>query len=122
MKTANRVVRWQILSAEPDKTATFYQRLFAWTLSKANSLGYRELKSGVKGSVDGGVWPAPGGEGNFVQLFVEVEDVDQCIAEAEKLGGKVLMPKSVLPDGDVMAVLQDPTGLSFGVCTINKTK
>ena len=37
-------------------------------------------------------------------------------AFARSLGGKVLVPKSVLPDGDTMAVLHDPTGISFGVC------
>ncbi len=50
-----------------------------------------------------------------MQLFVEVFDVDDCIAKAIRLGAKVLVPKSVLPDGDTMAVLLDPTGLSFGV-------
>ena len=53
-----------------------------------------------------------------MQLFVEVLDVDDCIAKAIRLGAKVLVPKSVLPDGDTMAVLLDPTGLSFGVCQL----
>ena len=42
----NPVVRWQILSPEPDQAAGFYQKLFAWKLSQANALGYRELLSG----------------------------------------------------------------------------
>lgn len=29
---------------------------------------------------------------------------------------QALIPKSVLPDGDAMAVLLDPTGISFAVC------
>src|SRR5262245_26490553 len=107
----NPIVRWQILSPEPDKVAGFYQKLFEWKLSKANSLGYRELGTGTNG-VDGGVWPAPPGVPGFVQLFAEVDDVDATITKATKLGGRVLVPKSVLPDGDTMAVLQDPTGVS----------
>lgn len=112
----NPVIRWQIISPEPDKVAGFYQELFAWKLTNANALGYRELSCGEKSSVDGGVWPSPPGQGGFVQLFVEVADVDECIAKAARLGAKVLVPKSVLPDGDTMAVLLDPTGVSFGVC------
>ena len=112
----NPVVRWQIISPEPDKAAGFYQELFAWKLTNANALGYRELSSGEKSGADGGVWPSPPGQGGFVQLFVDVADVDACIAKATRLGAKVLVPKSVLPDGDTMAVLLDPTGLSFGVC------
>jgi predicted enzyme related to lactoylglutathione lyase len=116
----NPVIRWQIVSPEPDKAANFYQKLFDWKLSKANAMGYRELKTGTLSSspVDGGVWPAPPGQGALVQLFFEVSDVDAHIEKATRLGAKLVVPKSVLPDGDTMAVLLDPTGLSFGVCTL----
>jgi uncharacterized protein len=116
----NRIVRWQILSPDPQNVTTFYEKLFSWKSSDANALGYRELRTGVPSSIDGGVWPAPAGSTPFVQLFIEVEDVDASMARAEKLGAKVLVPKSVLPDGDTMAVLQDPSGMSFGICTMQR--
>lgn len=37
-------------------------------------------------------------------------------------GAKVLMPKMHLPDGDIMAILLDPAGLSFGVYTPAATR
>ncbi|HTI69948.1 MAG TPA: VOC family protein [Candidatus Limnocylindria bacterium] len=116
----NPVIRWQIVSPEPDKAAQFYHHLFGWELSKANAMGYRELKSGTASTVDGGVWPAPPGQGGFVQLFFEVPDVDACLAKASTLGATVIVPKSVLPDGDTMAVLLDPTGISLGICALAK--
>jgi predicted enzyme related to lactoylglutathione lyase len=116
----NPVVRWQILSPQAEKVADFYRKLFSWKATNANALGYRELQTGVASSVNGGVWPASPESPTFVQLFIEVEDVDASIARAEKLGAKILVPKSVLPDGDTMAVLQDPTGMSFGICTLVK--
>lgn len=114
----NPVVRWQMISPEPDKAAGFYRKLFDWQLSQANALGYRELSSGDKSGCNGGVWPAPPGQGGFVQLFIEVADVAACLAKAEPLGAKVLVPESVLPDGDRMAVLLDPSGVSFGICQL----
>lgn len=116
----NPVIRWQIVSPEPDKAASFYQKLFGWNLSNANAMGYRELKTGTRSAtpVDGGVWPSPPGQNALVQLFIEVPDVDGCLEKATGLGAKVVVPKSVLPDGDTMAVLLDPTGLSFGVCRL----
>ncbi len=117
----NPVVRWQIISPEPEKAADFYQKLFAWKLSTANALGHRELSSGAGTGIDGGVWPAPQVKNGFVQLFIEVPDVDVCISEATRLGAKVLVPRAVLPDGDSMAVLLDPLGVSFGVCSLIKT-
>jgi predicted enzyme related to lactoylglutathione lyase len=109
------VVKWQILSPDPDATVGFYKQLFGWSSTKDNALGYRELKTG--GEFDGGVWPAPPAERPFVQLFMAVPDVDAHVDRATQLGARVLVPTSVLPDGDRMAVLLDPQGMSFAVCT-----
>jgi predicted enzyme related to lactoylglutathione lyase len=116
----NPIVRWQIVAPEPAKAAAFYRDLFGWELSAANSMGYRELRTGAKSAtpVDGGVWPSPPGQPGFVQLFIEVDDIDGCIAKATELGARPIVPKSILPDGDVMAVLLDPTGISFGICRL----
>ena len=111
------VVRWQIVTPHAESSANFYKKLFGWTVTQDNALGYRELKSGSDRGIDGGVWPAPPDAPSFVQLFVEVSDVDATIATAEKLGATVIVLKAVLPDGDVMAVLRDPTGITFGLCT-----
>ena len=79
------------------------------------------LSSGTDRGAEGGVWPAPPGQAGFVQLFFEVADVDATIAHAAQLGATVIIPSSVLPDGDTMAVLQDPTGMTFGVCRLKPT-
>jgi uncharacterized protein len=113
----NSVVQWQIVTPEADSTAKFYGALFGWKVTTSNALGYREVNSSNGKGIDGGVWPAPAGVKPFVQLFVEVEDVDATIAAAAKLGATVIVPKSALPDGDVMAVLADPSGITFGVMT-----
>ena len=112
------VVRWQIVTSQPEACASFYSRLFDWKETHDNALGYRELNSGSDRGIDGGVWPAPPQVPGFVQLFVEVPDIDACVANAVRLGASVIVPKSKLPDGDAMAVLRDPTGLSFAVCTM----
>jgi predicted enzyme related to lactoylglutathione lyase len=108
------VVRWQIISANPDATVAFYRDLFGWTEKRDNALGYREVITGTNG-MDGGVWPAPPEAQSFVQLFVEVPDVEKHISRATTLGAEVIVPASALPDGDTMAVLRDPAGLPFGI-------
>jgi hypothetical protein len=50
-----------------------------------------------------------------VQLFVEVEDIDAALAKATSLGATIIVPKSELPDGDALAIVLDPAGLSFGM-------
>jgi predicted enzyme related to lactoylglutathione lyase len=111
----NPVMQWQIVANDAESVAAFYCDLFGWTLKSDNAFGYRELQSGEPRGADGGVWPAQFEGRNFVQLFIEVDDVDAAIAKAASLGASVIVPKSALPDGDVMAVLQDPAGMSFGL-------
>jgi predicted enzyme related to lactoylglutathione lyase len=119
---SNPVVHWQILTSEPDQAADFYKKLFEWKLSQANALGYRELLCGSDAGIDGGVWPAPPGVKSFVQLFVEVPDIEACIAKATGLGAQVIIPLSVLPEGDSMAVLLDPVGISFAIRQPRKSR
>lgn len=111
----NPVTQFQMLSAKPDETAAFYSSLFGWTTSADNTIGYRQIDTGSKEGIQGGIWPAPLQAANFVQLFIGVEDVGASVAAAERLGAKVLIPPTVLPGGDEMAVLHDPHGMAFAV-------
>jgi predicted enzyme related to lactoylglutathione lyase len=111
------VVRWQIVSPRPDDVARFYGEVFDWAVTRDNALGYREVQSGTPQGCPGGIWPAPPEAPTFVQLFVQVADVDATVAAVVQRGGAVVVPRSVLPDGDVMAILRDPFGSSFGVVT-----
>ena len=108
------VLQWQIVTANPDALLAFYRKLFGWTVSSANAMGYREVDTGSEG-MRGGVWPAPPDAASFIQLFVGVADVDASIAKAVELGAQVIVPPTALPDGDTMAVLRDPSGLTFGL-------
>jgi hypothetical protein len=113
----NAVSHWQLLSADPARTAQFYSALFDWKVSDANGLGYREVATGAGDGIDGGIWPIPPGAPEGVQLYVQVADIDGALGKAVELGGSVIMPKQLLPDGDAMAVVLDPLGRSFGLMT-----
>jgi uncharacterized protein len=113
---ADPVVQWQIIATDPEAVTRFYGTLFGWKTSTGNALGYREVDTGEHG-VPGGVWPAPPGATNFVQLFVRVDDVAQCVAEASRLGATTIVPPAALPDGQTMAILRDPHGMPFGIMT-----
>jgi predicted enzyme related to lactoylglutathione lyase len=109
------VLQFQILSADPDATARFYSDLFEWTIDSNNPLGYRQIRTGSDQGIQGGIWPAPEQSPNFVQLFVATSDVQATAKKAESLGARLLIPPTVLPEGDEMAVLKDPKGMPFGI-------
>lgn len=117
---SNPVVQWQIVTKNPEELAAFYSSLFGWSVNANNAMGYREMSSGNGRGISGGIWPR-GDEGqNLVQLFVEVEDIDAVLEKATQLGGRTLMPQQQLPDGDAMALMLDPAGLSLGLVTPKK--
>jgi predicted enzyme related to lactoylglutathione lyase len=112
----NPVMHWQILSQDPEKLEKFYTALFGWSISEANSLGYKQVDTGSGEGVNGGIWPiAPGQGHSMVQLFVRVDDVGSSVARAEQLGATIVIPPQTLPDGDEMAVAVDPEGIPFAI-------
>jgi predicted enzyme related to lactoylglutathione lyase len=112
----NPVVRWQVISPDPEQSSSFFGQLFGWQTDRGNALGYREVRAG-DGGIHGGIWPAPDGVKPFVQLYVKVDDIDACLETALALGAKVIVPKTALPDGNEMAVLLEPQGLPVAICT-----
>jgi len=108
------ILEWQMVTTHPDQLARFYGDLFGWTIQTNNALGYRQVDTG-ESSLHGGLWPAPPNAHSFVQLFVGVPDVDASVSRATTLGARVIVPRTALPDGDEMAILADPCGITFGI-------
>lgn len=109
------VVRWQMITSNADEAARFYGAVFGWSERRENALAYREVNTGSAAGIQGGIWPAPAGTPAMIQLFVEVGDIDATIESVTQNGGSILVPKCALPDGDVMAVVRDPGGISVGL-------
>ncbi|HEY0393349.1 MAG TPA: VOC family protein [Candidatus Elarobacter sp.] len=107
------VVHWQALVREPERAASFYAAAFGWDVDDANGLGYRTIGAAERG-IGGGIWPLPDGQ-PMLQLFVAVPDVDAALSAATSHGAQVMMPKQVLPDGDEMAVIAGPEGITWGL-------
>jgi predicted enzyme related to lactoylglutathione lyase len=108
-------MQWQILAKEPAKLADFYTKLFAWDVNTNNALNYRMIDTGSERGINGGIWPAPPEGQSAVSLYVEVDDVDAFVKKATGLGGKVVIPRQTLPDGDEMAVILDVEGIPVGL-------
>jgi uncharacterized protein len=111
----NPVTQWQVITREPEKHSAFYARVFGWTINADNPLGYRMVDPDSAKGIPGGFWPAPPEAQAFVQLFIEVTDIDETVRLVTNNGGSVLIPPQTLPAGEQMAILRDPMGISFGL-------
>ena len=113
---SNPVFQFQIISKDPEATGQFYSELFGWTITADNMTGHRIINTGSREGIQGGIWLAPPQAPNFVQLFVAVDDVSGAVRTAEAQGARVLVGPTPLPEGDEMAVMQDPQGMAFALC------
>jgi predicted enzyme related to lactoylglutathione lyase len=100
-----------------DAAIDFYRGVFGWDVHvAADDPGFRYSTAGKEDDATAGVMDASGflPEGVPSQWFVyvNVEDADKALAQAEHLGGSVLMPAEDTPYGR-LATVADPTGATF---------
>jgi predicted enzyme related to lactoylglutathione lyase len=114
---AGRTTHFEIYGDEPEKLAAFYGTLFDWRMEQAEGLDYWRihLDPDDPGSVGGGLTYRPRADPKGWLQFVNVESVDNSIALAERMGAKVMRPKTAVPRTAWVAVLADPSGNMFAI-------
>ncbi len=50
-------------------------------------------------------------------VYISTDDIDASLAKAESLGGKIVLPKSEIPDTGWFGFFSDPTGNVVGLYT-----
>jgi hypothetical protein len=110
---AHPVIHAEIRSADPDATRDFFGRLFGWTYSDGAYPGYTFVDTGVDGALPTAISPLQG-DGDAVLFFVGVQDVAKTLAQAERLGGRIVQPPQTVP-GVTFGVLADKQGHLIGV-------
>lgn len=114
---AHGTVDWfQIDTDDTASTERFYGGLFDWTFAAdPASAGYRLVTAKGARGPQGGVFSSGGESPNRATFFVVVSDVAATAEQAERLGGKVIVPPKTTPNGLTFAHLLDPAGNHIGV-------
>lgn len=105
------VTHWEINARDAAKLKTFYSELFDWKIDDNNPTKYGVVETGGKG-INGGI--GRGQDFFGVTFYVEVEDLEEYLTKARTLGGRTLMPPTVLPQV-TLAVFADPEGNRIGL-------
>jgi hypothetical protein len=101
--TSNAIVHFDICGPHEAAVHTFYRDLLGWTVDPQGP-GYAlvETPSGLRGSIVDTKTPQ-------LTIGVAVADLDTAVAEAQRLGGAVVMPPT--DNGWVVkAQVRDPAG------------
>jgi predicted enzyme related to lactoylglutathione lyase len=111
---ANNTVAWFEIGA-PDVGAAkaFYGPLFGWSFAPDGP--YTLITAPGATGPSGGIFDTGGNIPPYAVFVVKVADVAATAAQAEELGGKVVVAPNKLEDGMVVAYLTDPHGSLFAL-------
>lgn len=107
------VVHFEIGCHDGGKTREFFSALFGWKISSPDA-GLM-IDTGTDGSIGGHIVELASEWGNYVNIYVEVEDLESYLTKAGELGGKTLVPPVTLPGQGSFAWLASPEGNIIGI-------
>ena len=110
------VVHIEIPTADVTASAKFYETLFGWKMEHAPEFDYTMWSdgSGYGGGFNKVSEENPVGE---VLVYIASADIDADLKPVEKLGGKVVRPKTDIPGTGWFALFKDPTGNTLALYT-----
>ena len=110
------VVHVEIPAANVEAAGKFYQELLGWKIQHDSQLNYSmwEAADGTGGGFPEVSNEAPAGH---VLVYIASDDIEADLKRVEELGGKVIHPKSEIPQMGWYAFFQDPTGNVLGLYT-----
>jgi hypothetical protein len=98
----------------------FYKTIFDWKIEKEPGFeDYYSIQTGQEPG--GGIMATPQqGVPTAWCAYVETEDVAATLAKVKGAGGKILYPKSEIPNIGWFAVISDPQGAVLGLFEAKK--
>ena len=112
--TKHTIVHVELPVADAKASQAFYSDLFGWEFKPDERFDYTMFQAGE----------GPGG--GFSKLgehldpgdvfgYVNTDDIDATVAQAESLGANVVQPKMEIPGAGWVAIFTDPTGNRIGL-------
>jgi len=122
------IVYFQIPSDDIERSKKFYNQLFGWKIDKSpESNTPKGMENWTVTTTDHNGKEALGGGMSKRQMpqqqitnFIDVKSVDEYSSKAERLGGKVVVPKTAVPGMGYYAVCVDTENNSFGIFESNE--
>ena len=116
-KKQNASIVWfEIPADNVERAKKFYGDLFGWKIERLpGTQEYWHIDTGGADETPDGALKKRKDAEEPVINYVNVNSVTDFAAKIEKLGGKICMPKTAVPQMGYFAVCQDTEGNSFGI-------
>ena len=113
------IVHFEIPADNVERAKSFYSKLFGWEIKEIPGMDYWIITTTGEKSLGGGMMKRQN-PGQPIINYVDVPSVDQYAAEIEKLGGKIIFPKTAIPEMGYFAICLDTEKNTFGIWEENR--
>jgi predicted enzyme related to lactoylglutathione lyase len=119
-RAASSIVWFEIPADNPERAKKFYGSLFGWNIKLFPGMTeYWHIDTGGGDDApDGGMMVRKHSE-QPITNYVSVKSVTKSMAKVEKLGGKVCMSKTSVPQMGYFAICQDTEHNTFALWEMN---
>jgi uncharacterized protein len=115
-KRAANIVWFEIPADNPERAKAFYKNLFGWNINPFPGSGdYWHIDTGGGDEAPDGALKRRKRPEEPIINYVSVNSVDKYTDKIAKLGGKICMAKTAVPQMGYFAVFQDTEDNSFGI-------
>jgi uncharacterized protein len=127
------IVHFEIPADDVERSRKFYTDLFGWKIERwpgTNGAGGSPTteywivttidEKGNKASVGGGMMKRQNSQQQITN-FIDVTSVLEYSSKIEKLGGRIVVPKTAVPGMGYFALCNDTENNSFGIWETNET-
>ncbi len=112
------IVHFDLPADEPERAKKFYGELFGWKFMAPPGMDNyhfvetqnRDGSPGVAGGMGKRTSPD-----ERILNYIGIDSIEESLAKAEELGGKIIKPKMAVPGWGYLAVCEDTEGNLIGL-------
>jgi len=116
------IVHFEIPAHDLEKMRSFYSRIFGWKIEKYGEMDYWTIETvptddkgnPTRPGVNGGMMKKQNPDHKAVN-YILVESVEEYSRKIEENGGKIIVPKTEVPNIGWWAMALDPEGNQFAI-------
>jgi len=114
--TARSIVWFEIPADNVERAKKFYSALFGWKIDKLPGItDYWHIATGGGDDTPDGGLLARKHPQQPITNYVAVSSVEESAAQVQKLGGKICVPKTAVPEMGYFVVCQDTEKNTFAL-------
>jgi predicted enzyme related to lactoylglutathione lyase len=117
---AASIVWFEIPADDPQRAKKFYNSLFGWKINPFPEVkDYWHIDTGGSDeSLDGGMLPRKHSK-QPITTYINVPSVTRSAAKVEKLGGKIMKPRTAVPQMGYFVICKDTENNEFAIWEAN---